>query len=161
MYSIQVRKSEYKNGEMSAQQFEQEVLNAHNSYRAKHGASPLKLSPKLNQLASEWAKYLLSRNCMEHRPNSGFGENIYMASGGNLEGSDAVRSWYEEIRHFNWNNPSFQGNTGHFTQVVWKSSTELGVGFARRGNTIYIVCNYNPPGNYNNLYKENVDPPRR
>jgi len=36
-------------------QFEQEVLNAHNLYRAKHGAPALKLSPKLNQLATEWA----------------------------------------------------------------------------------------------------------
>ncbi|XP_016994136.2 Golgi-associated plant pathogenesis-related protein 1 [Drosophila takahashii] len=146
---------------MSVQQFEQEVLNAHNSYRAKHGVSPLILSPKLNRLATEWAKYLLSSNRMEHRQNSGYGENIYMASGGNLEGSDAVRSWYEEVRQYNWNYPSFQGSTGHFTQVVWKSSTELGVGFAKRGNTIFIVCNYNPPGNYNNLFRENVVPPRR
>lgn len=69
---------------------------------------------------------------MEHRQNSGYGENIYMASGGNLKGADAVRSWYEEIGQYNWNSPSFQGNTGHFTQVVWKSSTELGVGFAKR-----------------------------
>eukprot|EP00099_Drosophila_melanogaster_P017733 NP_608668.2 uncharacterized protein Dmel_CG16995 [Drosophila melanogaster] len=144
---------------MSAQQFEQEVLQAHNLYRAKHGAQPLTLSPKLNRLATEWANYLLSRNRMEHRQNSGYGENIYMASGGNLKGADAVRSWYEEIRQYNWNSPSFQGNTGHFTQVVWKSSTELGVGFAKSGSTIYVVCNYNPPGNYNNLFRENVAPP--
>jgi len=36
-------------------QFEQEVLQAHNLYRAKHGAQPLTLSPKLNRLATEWA----------------------------------------------------------------------------------------------------------
>jgi len=69
---------------------------------------------------------------MEHRKNSGYGENIYMASGGNLAGTDAVRSWYNEIKYYNWNHPSFQMNTGHFTQVVWKSSKKLGVGFARR-----------------------------
>ncbi|EDV31291.2 uncharacterized protein Dana_GF14618 [Drosophila ananassae] len=143
---------------MSVQKFEQEVLDAHNTYRSMHGAQPLRLSPKLNQLATEWAQYLLARNCMQHRQNSGYGENIYMASGGNLEGSDAVRSWYEEIHQYNWNHPSFQMNTGHFTQVVWKDSTELGVGFARRGNTIFVVCNYNPPGNYNNMYRQNVSP---
>ncbi|KAH8413384.1 hypothetical protein KR009_010470, partial [Drosophila setifemur] len=142
-------------------QFEKEVLDAHNKYRAMHGAPPLTLSPKLNKLATEWAQYLLARNTMQHRQNSGYGENIYMASGGNLQGTDAVQSWYEEIHHYNWNNPSFQMSTGHFTQVVWKASTELGVGFARRGNTIFIVCNYNPPGNYNNMYRENVAPRRR
>ncbi|XP_017075268.2 LOW QUALITY PROTEIN: Golgi-associated plant pathogenesis-related protein 1 [Drosophila eugracilis] len=146
---------------MSVQQFEQEVLQAHNSYRAKHGVPALTLSPKLNQLATDWAKHLLSINRLEHRQNSGYGENLYMASGGNLEGKDAVRSWYEEIKHYNWNNPSFQPSTGHFTQVVWKSSSELGVGFARRDNTIYVVCNYNPPGNYINQFRENVLPPRQ
>lgn len=69
---------------------------------------------------------------MEHRQNSGYGENIYMASGGRLTGTDAVRSWYDEIKQYNWRSPSFQMNTGHFTQVVWKGSQQLGVGYARR-----------------------------
>ncbi|XP_017022128.1 Golgi-associated plant pathogenesis-related protein 1 isoform X1 [Drosophila kikkawai] len=146
---------------MSVQQFEREVLDAHNKYRAMHGAKPLTLNPKLNQLATEWAKYLLARNCMQHRPNSGYGENIYMASGGNLGGADAVRSWYEEVSEYQWHSPSFQFNTGHFTQVVWKGSIELGVGFAKRGSTIFVVCNYNPPGNYNNMFRENVAPRSR
>ncbi|XP_068151979.1 Golgi-associated plant pathogenesis-related protein 1 [Drosophila tropicalis] len=145
---------------MSAQEFQREVLNAHNTYRALHDAKPLMLSAKLNQLATQWAQHLLATNSMQHRQNSGYGENIYMASGGNLSGTDAVRSWYNEVTQYNWQRPSFQMNTGHFTQVVWKNSTELGVGFAKRGNTIFVVCNYNPPGNYNNMYRENVSPRR-
>ncbi|BFF95575.1 Golgi-associated plant pathogenesis-related protein 1 [Drosophila madeirensis] len=143
---------------MSVEQFAQECLNAHNKYRALHHAPPLRLSAKLNALATNWAQHLLANNRMEHRQNSGYGENIYMAMGGNMSASDAVDSWYKEINQYDWHSPAFRMGTGHFTQVVWKTSTELGVGFAKRGNVIYVVCNYNPPGNYNNMFRENVLP---
>lgn len=50
-------------------------------------------------------------------------------------------------------------STGHFTQVVWKESKELGVACtkAKNGN-IYVVANYYPPGNYIGCYNENVPP---
>jgi len=51
-----------------------------------------------------------------------------------------------------------QPGTGHFTQVVWSSSKRLGVGVAIRGGKIIVVTNYDPPGNYNNLYRQNVFP---
>ncbi|XP_026844644.1 protein PRY1 [Drosophila persimilis] len=146
---------------MSAEQFAQECLNAHNKYRALHQAPPLTLNPKLNALATNWAQHLLALNRMEHRQNSGYGENIYMAMGGMMSAADAVASWYNEINQYHWGSPSFSMGTGHFTQVVWKNSTELGVGFAKRGNVIYVVCNYNPPGNYNNMFRENVLPKTR
>jgi len=48
---------------------------------------------------------------------------------------------------------------GHFTQVVWKGSTELGIGKAsgRNGGT-FVVANYNPPGNFGGQYNQNVFP---
>ena len=50
--------------------------------------------------------------------------------------------------------------TGHFTQVVWRDSTELGVGMARnRNGEVYVVCNYNPAGNFLGSFTENVLPP--
>lgn len=49
--------------------------------------------------------------------------------------------------------------TGHFTQVVWKDSKELGVGCTKAKNgKIYVVANYYPPGNYIGCYVENVLP---
>ena len=55
-----------------------------------------------------------------------------------------------------------ESKAGHFTQVVWKGSREIGVGraFADKGQSVYVVCNYLPAGNYIGHYKENVLPAR-
>lgn len=43
---------------------------------------------------------------------------------------------------------------------MWRSSTELGVGMARnRNGEVYVVCNYNPAGNFLGSFMENVLPP--
>ena len=48
---------------------------------------------------------------------------------------------------------------GHFTQVIWKSSSRLGVGYARsRGGTVYVVANYDPPGNFQGKFQTDVLP---
>ena len=49
--------------------------------------------------------------------------------------------------------------TGHFTQVVWKGSKEIGVGksFGRDGR-VFVVCNYLPAGNVIGRFQENVFP---
>jgi hypothetical protein len=51
--------------------------------------------------------------------------------------------WYNEVKDYNFNNPGFGGSTGHFTQLVWVGTTELGCGVAiSNSNKIYGVCNY-------------------
>ena len=51
-------------------------------------------------------------------------------------------------------------NPGHFTQVVWKSSTDFGVGKAQtKDGKWLVVANYYPAGNFVGRYKENVLPP--
>ncbi|KAL9977239.1 hypothetical protein ACROYT_G014621 [Oculina patagonica] len=64
--------------------------------------------------------------------------------------------WYDEIEYYNYKNPVFSMNTGHFTQVVWKSTTKLGCGVATKSGKTYVVARYYPPGNYNNQYRQNV-----
>ncbi|XP_041674785.1 Golgi-associated plant pathogenesis-related protein 1-like, partial [Drosophila eugracilis] len=138
--------------------FEQRVLEAHNYYRGMHGAPPLILNPRMSQMATQWAQYLSATNSMFHSQKAGFGENIFFSSGASLGGSEAVTSWYREIMYYNWNYPVFSYTTGHFTQLVWKGSTYLGVGIARRGNAIHVVCNYYPAGNVPNGFWQNVSP---
>ncbi|XP_017303229.1 pathogenesis-related protein 1A-like, partial [Diaphorina citri] len=105
---------------------------------------------KVAKVAQAWASKLIGSIArgghLQHRPNNKFGENIWMGSGYKFTDEEAVKnavkSWYDEIRHF--------------TQVVWKSSSKLGVGIARKNGHILVVANYDPPGNYQGQYANNV-----
>ena len=70
--------------------------------------------------------------------------------------------WYDEIKDYDFNKPGFSMATGHFTQVVWKSSSALGCGIAmgaKNGvNWVYGVGQYTPPGNVIDNFSENVLP---
>ncbi|KAF4524951.1 hypothetical protein B566_EDAN014132, partial [Ephemera danica] len=63
-------------------------------------------------------------------------------SGVNINGGTAVQSWYDD----------------HFTQIVWKCTTELGIAIATRGNRTVVVANYSPRGNMQDQFRENVFP---
>merc|ERR1712223_257430 len=144
--------------------FRQDSLAAHNAYRAKHGVAALKLSSELNALAQEWADHLIAENAFEHRPNNNNGENIYMSSGraAQEQAQGAVDSWYSEIKDYTFGKEPSRGGpvTGHFTQVVWKGSTEVGMGVAQKGSKVIVVANYSPPGNYIGQHADNVFPPQ-
>ncbi|XP_069039377.1 GLI pathogenesis-related 2 isoform X2 [Lepisosteus oculatus] len=142
--------------------FDKEFLDTHNDYRKKHGAPPLTLSRELSKTAQAWADHLLSIKTLQHSETKN-GENVYYAWSSapkKLTGKEAVDSWYSEIKDYDFNNPGFQSNTGHFTQVVWKSSLEVGVGQATDGNTVFVVGQYSPAGNISNpgYFEKNVLP---
>ncbi|KAM7018601.1 Golgi-associated plant pathogenesis-related protein 1-like isoform 2-T2 [Tautogolabrus adspersus] len=145
---------------MADASFMQEFLETHNAYRSKHNAPPMKYNSDMNQTAQKWANHLLARGTLQHSQTND-GENIYnMFSSATIKltGKEAVDSWYSEIKDYNWSSPGFSGNTGHFTQVVWKASTELGVGVASDGNKVFVVGQYRPAGNMNmsGYFEENV-----
>jgi hypothetical protein len=75
-------------------------------------------------------------------------------------GDETTGSWYDEIKLYNFNRPGFAMATGHFTQVVWKGSQKLGIGFGvtSDGKSVYIVAQYSPPGNYMGQFEQNVLP---
>ncbi|XP_049819265.1 Golgi-associated plant pathogenesis-related protein 1-like [Aethina tumida] len=131
-------------------------FKAHNDYRAKHGGPPLKSVLSVNNGLNIWPGTTLSNIVGEVDI-----EKIYITPNSNpnciLKGHEAVDTWYDEINRYNFNRYGFSKNTGHFTQVVWRGSQELGVGIARAGNKTY-VCNYYPPGNYRGQFQENVLP---
>lgn len=76
-----------------------------------------------------------------------------------VHGKDAVDAWYNEIsQHVFYREPSSM-STGHFTQVVWKDSRQLGVGMCKNvQGQVFVVANYDPPGNYVGKYSVSVPP---
>ncbi|XP_062844359.1 GLI pathogenesis-related 2 [Trichomycterus rosablanca] len=142
--------------------FETEFLQAHNAYRKQHGAPSLSLNASLSRSAQAWAEKLLASRTLKHR-NSGYGENLYYTYSSapkKLTGCVAVESWYSEIKKYDFNRPGFSSETGHFTQVVWKDTKELGVGVATDGTTTFVVGQYSPAGNISNAghFEKNVQP---
>ncbi|XP_047739588.1 protein PRY2 isoform X4 [Hyalella azteca] len=146
--------------------FAEAVLKAHNKYRLKHGVAPLTISKKLNKVAEDWAKTIAKKDRMEHRPNNDYGENIYSkwnsVPNHTISGAEPVDSWYSEIKDHVFGKEPRSMVSGHFTQVVWADSRELGVGMARNKSSgkLYVVCNYNPPGNMVGSYAIKVPAPK-
>ncbi|AFY40659.1 SCP-like extracellular [[Leptolyngbya] sp. PCC 7376] len=128
------------------------MLAAHNYWRSQAGVPELVWSDDLAEFAQDWAEELASSQRMQHNPNNpDYGENL--ATGRNifLSPEQAVNLWGNEVADYNYaNNRCAPGKQcGHYTQIVWEETTEVGCGMVRKNNGWEIwVCNYDPPGNY-------------
>ncbi|CDF88932.1 ZYBA0S03-05248g1_1 [Zygosaccharomyces bailii CLIB 213] len=136
--------------------FQSTMVDGHNDKRAKHESTgSLEWDDSLAQYAQNYAdKY----DCSGSLTHSGgpYGENL--AVGYTSQGT--IDAWYNEIEKYNWSDPGFSESTGHFTQVVWKSTTKVGCGSKQCGGSVgtYIICSYNPAGNFIGDFSENVLP---
>ena len=154
---------EYDNATGSTGDFAQDALQAHNKYRTKHHAPPLKLNSELNRIAQQYANYLAQSDSFQHSNNEykgeSLGENLYMCYGQKITGKAMTDAWYDEIKQYNFNSSTFTSGTGHFTQVVWKDSKEVGFAYAQsRSGNYYGVANYYPAGNFMGEFRQNVLP---
>jgi uncharacterized protein YkwD len=136
--------------DLSSQAGIQQMLNAHNNWRKKTRVPALTWSPQLAAYAQQWATKLLQENRFEHRSNSRYGENLAAASGQQLSPERVVKMWGDEVKDYNYaTNTCKPGKVcGHYTQVVWRKTQQVGCGMARGNGREVWVCNYNPPGNY-------------
>jgi len=139
--------------------FAQQFIDAHNEARAKHCAAPLTWSKKLADIAQNWANTLKGKGCVfGHSPGAKYGENLAAGTEGALDPTSTVAMWYDEIKLYKFPNGGFSMQTGHFTQVVWRSTQQVGCGHVTcNGNDIY-VCNYDPAGNWEGQYRQEVLP---
>ncbi|KAI0053289.1 PR-1-like protein [Auriscalpium vulgare] len=135
-----------------------QYLSAHNSFRAQHGASALSWSDNLAGKAQQWAN-----NCVfQHSGGSlgPFGENLAAGTGSSYGISEAIKSWTDESSDYDPSNPV----PSHFTQVVWKASTQVGCAVqscdgifaASFGKAKFFVCEYSPAGNVIGEFAQNV-----
>ena len=134
------------------------AFELHNQKRIYHGSPSLSLSENLNKLAQEYAEALAKKGKFFNNvyENIFLGENIYIYKGKDFDVENMCNSWYEENKNYNKNLSKYQKNTSHFTQMIWKETTEVGFGFKRKGKKNIGVALYYPPGNEFGKYEENV-----
>ncbi len=155
-FPVQAQKVPLETGSTISQKDAQEALDFHNKVRADVRSPKLKWSEDLALYAQVWADQLAADCKLEHRPYSGpwkqnYGENIFWGGGEDYSALDASESWYSEIKDYKYGklNNSNWYNTGHYTQMVWKNTTHVGIGVAVcKNGSILIVANYSPSGNY-------------
>lgn len=144
--------------------FVSSMLSQHNLYRARHNAEPLVWDPSLVPAALANAQNNANNNEFEHTVSGIYGENIGYQYGYNNPQYLGFL-WYDEVTLYNYSDPGFSDATGHFTQVVWLSTTALGCAYVQAQNDLsnngyyYLSCEYSPPGNYIGQFEAEVEPP--
>lgn len=136
------------------------TLEAHNQERRALNLSELSWSVELSQTAQSWAEELLQRNQLEHSITSQsrvkVGENLTSLQGftPNIAYSTperAVGRWLSERDFYDYNSNLCISNEpcGHYTQIIWEDTTEVGCGVARTPDATkeVWVCQYSPAGN--------------
>lgn len=120
-------------------------LDTHNSYRAEYNAAPLVWSADLQSLAQGYAD-----SCQFANPGDALGAvGTNLAAGtGTFDAAAAVTLFMSDASSYDPTNPTLS----HFTQVVWKNTTELGCAAASCDSIFdqpatYHVCVYAPTGN--------------
>ena len=150
------------------------ILNMHNQERANVQVPALTWSNDLARDAQNWANTIVSRNlrwdlcgtsqdpngtqCPPHVPRdqaNGQGENL--AWGYNTPVVTLAQGWADERSNYVPGTP-IAGNLGwpnvygHYTQMVWSSTTQIGCGIAQQtigaNNWDILVCRYAPGGNW-------------
>lgn len=138
-----------------ATDFKNAVLNGTNTYRAQHNATAVTWNQSLADYAGKWGNV-----CIFKHSGGPYSENL---ASGYPNATAAVAAWGDERTHYNFAAAQFSETTGHFTQLVWKSTTSTGCSATNcedKGDGSapgwFVVCEYYPPGNVIGEFKQNV-----
>ncbi len=137
--------------------FDERILAAHNQERLALGLEPLIWDQALAQSAQQWADHLAATGRFEHAPENRFtpeGENLWAGSKGYFAPEAMVDAWIREKQFFRpglFPDNSTTGKVediGHYTQVVWRATTQVGCAQAASASEDILVCRYAEAGNY-------------
>jgi Cysteine-rich secretory protein family len=141
---------------VAPRQMPSRILEAHNAVRMQAGVPPLEWDAALGNAAAGYAFELALTNSFHHSaPSSrhGTGENLWMGTRGAFSYEAMVERWKSERRFFIpgvFPSVSRSGNwedVGHYTQMVWPTTTHVGCAIASNATSDFLVCRYSPPGN--------------
>lgn len=77
--------------------FQNQVLDAHNEYRARHCTGPVKLDDDISYSAQQYAEYLARNNILKHDYETDYGENLFkVASTAELDDFDGELLLYDQ-----------------------------------------------------------------
>lgn len=134
-----------------------ELLAAHNGERGTVGVTTLTWNEDLARDAKIWADQLAKQDKMRHSgrdARKGIGENLWAGTTGRFSPTRMINAFIREKQFFkpglfpdvtttgNW------GDVGHYTQLIWPDTKELGCAITGNGKTDYLVCRYKPSGNW-------------
>ena len=141
-----------------------DALAAHARWRSDVGVGPLDWSETLATSAQDWAEHIReTRSCRidasAHSQRADIGENlayyspVRYSSGKTrqqaISATRVVNDWGSEKRFYDYPSNSCSGVCGHYTQVVWQDTKQVGCGRAVCQDQSQVwVCQYTPPGNY-------------
>ncbi|KAJ6437866.1 CAP domain-containing protein [Purpureocillium lavendulum] len=157
------------------EEYKAAAVDLHNKARASYNGAPaLSWSDTLAEDAVAWSVTLCSDPSGDlrhgHSTAAGkagvWGQNLAsvasMNSTVNAELERAFKSWDDEKKDYVAGS-DFSMATGHFTQIVWKKTTQVGCATVQcpGGNnqltTMYTTCNYYPAGNVQGKFGPMVD----
>merc|ERR1712170_71011 len=146
-----------------------EALDMHNYFRKQETNAADMIQMEYRDDIAARAQELADQCVWEHGLTSmcdgeGLGQNMYITSGWktypSLSVTSALTSWYNEKSDYTFSSTTCASGKmcGHYTQMVWASSSAVGCGVARCptvdmggytwSNAVLFVCNYAPGGNY-------------
>jgi len=135
---------------------EQEWLAEHNEARAAVGLPPLRWSHQLRADAQAWAEDLARRRAFHHSPDLlevRQGENLWMGTRERYAPWQMIDGFLAERAIFRpgvFPEVSTTGrwvDVGHYTQIIWPETQEVGCATALNAKHEVLVCRYWPAGN--------------
>ena len=147
------------------------LVTKHNTLRKKHNSPALTKLADIAKLAQTTANGCVKQGTLVHSGNTyknqWLGQNLYLCGGSTPTADGVLNSWYtNEEKNYDYSTGTSKngGTIGHFTQVVWKSSKQIGCAVATGTwagfqNSYFVCCNYFPGGNMSGAYTKNVAKP--
>ncbi|XP_022973601.1 basic form of pathogenesis-related protein 1-like [Cucurbita maxima] len=133
----------------NAQNTPGDYLALHNRAQAEVSVGPMQWSNTVAAYAQAYEEKRKGDCAMIHSTGP-YGENIVAGYYPEFFRADAVKLRANEKPLYDHAyNKCVGGECGHYTQMVWWSSVRLGCARMRcKANSQFVVCNYDPPGNY-------------